>query len=168
MPGGVKEIPLTKGCVAIVDEADFDWLSQWKWHAHKVARRQYGARNATKAEREAGRPSTVYMHRELHRAPPGLLTDHQNRNTLDNRRANLRSATHVQNGANSNRALGGSGYRGVIFDSANGVYRAEICPYGQPIYLGRFADPVEGARAFDAAAKTHYGEFAVLNFPEAV
>jgi hypothetical protein len=30
-----KEIPLTRGRVAIVDAADYDWLMQWKWRARR-------------------------------------------------------------------------------------------------------------------------------------
>lgn len=165
--GGHREIQLTKGLVALVDAEDFHWLSRWKWHAHVVGSRTYAARNASKAERAAGAPCSIYLHREVLPLADGRLVDHANRDTLDDRRANLRAASYVENGANSGRTGGSSIYRGVCVDRRRGKFRAEIRPGGRSIFLGYFNEPIGAARAYDAAAREHYGAFAALNFPEA-
>lgn len=78
----MKEIPLTQGYVTLVDDADYEWLSRWKWHYH-----------GGYAERGDG----VLMHREITDCPAGKEVDHINHDPLDNRRENLRVVTRWQN-----------------------------------------------------------------------
>jgi len=92
--------------------------------------------------------------------------DHRNGNGLDNRRQNLRQATHAQNLANqklSSRNV--SGYKGVSRNRNLDRWTATISPAGRSVYLGSFDTPQDAARAYDAAAVEHYAEFARLNFP---
>jgi len=88
------KIPLTKGLCAEVDAADYTWLSQWKWHASISSKwkkeKYYARRKATVAERKAGRPAHVYMHRELCPCDPSLDVDHRDCDSLHNKRKNLR------------------------------------------------------------------------------
>jgi len=111
-----RTIPLTQGQVALVDEADFEWLAQWKWYARWAENTQsfYAVRN----ERSVGsssRQRAVFMHREILQLRPGdpRKGDHQNGDTLDNRRSNLRHATSSQNTINSRlRADNATGHHG--------------------------------------------------------
>ena len=93
----------------------------------------------------------------------GTLVDHINRNTLDNRRENLRACT--RNESNQNRKGGGkaSPYKGVHRSSVN-RWGAVIRANGRNTWLGTFVNEEDAARAYDRAALEAYGEFAYLNF----
>lgn len=157
-----REIPLTKGYVAIVDDEDFDWLSQWKWFAAAGrVRFVYACRHeGPKAARWR-----VTMQGRILGAERGVIIDHKNGNTLDNRRANIRLCTSSQNNRNSGiRSDNTSGFKGVHPDKKN--FAARIFVDGRTVHLGNFQSPVEAALAYDRAAARHFGEFARLNFPE--
>ena len=90
--------------------------------------------------------------------------DHVNSNGLDNRRINLREASQAQNCANQRlHSNNTSGYKGVSRERAERRWKARICVKGRHIFLGRFDDPVEAARAYNEAALEYFGEFAWLN-----
>jgi hypothetical protein len=110
----------------------------------------------------------VSMHREIMNAPAGLLIDHRNRDTLDNRRNNLRLATYSQNGCNSkiDKTKTTSKFRGVRFIKKTGKWAANIRINGKKTWLGSFKTEIDAAKAYDAAAREYHGEFARLNFPE--
>lgn len=94
-----------------------------------------------------------------------LGVDHRDHNGLNNKRSNLRVATNGQNQANRRTS---AQYRG-IFKDRSGKWVARIRqPVGKREYLGYFSDPEEAARAYDRAAVRIHGEFALLNFPQAV
>lgn len=158
----VRYIPLTKGKFAIVDAADYEWLSRHKWQALEVGPGRFYASRAAPGR---GR---VAMHREIVKAPPGMLVDHANGNPLNNRRLNLRVCTPAQNCANRRPRPGcASRYKGVA-PVGNGKYGAQIGHQGKVLWLGTFADEIEAAQAYDRKAYELNGEFAYLNFPEAV
>jgi len=107
------------------------------------------------------------MHRLIMDAPDGTDVDHRNMDRVDNRRSNLRLATRAENLRNQGLSRNNtSGFKGV--SRLDGKWRAEIRVKWKLIYLGLFDDKVEAARAYDTAAKEHFGEFARLNFPEAL
>lgn len=149
----MKEIKLTQGRFALVDDEDYEYLNQWRWYYSDSG---YAVR----------KPSSVrfFMHRVVINTPEGMFTDHINRNKLDNRRENLRICTRSQNCANvgilpSNT----SGYKGVSFDSREGKWRANIRVKGKKHSLGYFENIIEAVSAYNIAALEHFGEFAVLN-----
>lgn len=98
------------------------------------------------------------MHREIVDAPE---VDHRNGDRVDNRRANLRAATHLQNCQNA-RPKGQSRFKGV--SRYRERWHARIKVPGRRIDLGSFHDEESAARAYDVAAREHFGEFARLNF----
>jgi len=151
-------IPLSHGLHAIVDAADYEWLSQYKWFL-------WGAGYA--ARRVPG--GVLLMHREITQAPPGRDVDHINGNRLDNRRSNLRICTRAENLRNTPKRQGClSLYKGVSSNHRHKNWFAQIWFEGDNIRLGTFDDETEAARAYDRAALELFGEFAWLNFPEEI
>lgn len=152
----MKEIPLTRGLVALIDDADFDAVSAYKWYA---AHRKGGA--TFYARRTVNPSQTILMHRAILCAPSGVGVDHINCNGLDNRRSNLRLATSAQNAKNRGMHPGNtSGYKGVCWHPSANRWQAQIKVDGRNKYLGLFPTPVEAHAAYCAAAKELHGEFA--------
>lgn len=156
MPGGVREIPLTKGYVALVDAADFDWLRGFSWQVHERPHTQYAT------GRVGGRMER--MHRVILGAGSGVIVDHIDGNGLNNTRANLRFCTAAENARNMG-CKNPAGLKGVR--PRQDKWRAAIWLDGRQRSLGTFASVEEAARAYDAAAVSAYGDFARLNFPAA-
>lgn len=157
----MKEIPLTQGKVALVDDADYEWLVQWKWYARKGRRTWYAIRGINKKH--------LSMHRELLGATTGSVVDHKDGNGLNNQRDNIRLATYTQNRANSPKSrVNTSGYKGVIWQKRGSRWRCVIYWQRRNIHIGMFSDKIEAAKAYDEAAKKYHGEFASLNFPTEV
>lgn len=162
-----REIQLTQGVVAIVDAADFERLVAFKWHVTPRSRKvqaQYARR------RDPLTGKHIWMHREVIGAPVGVVVDHINRNSLDNRRQNLRLCTARENGINrTSSGRAGHGFRGVkrVNEPGHSVrYAAMITSRGKRLERGYFKTPREAALHYDKLAIELHGEFAVLNFPE--
>lgn len=160
----MKEIKLTQGKVALVDDEDFEYLSQFKWQYNKNCTVSgYARRNV----RVNGKVKSIPMHREILGLGWGNKTkvDHKDRNGLNNQKSNLRHATVTQN--NCNRRLHNKHkYRGVTFIKNGGYiskWRASIVKDGRRIPLGHYKTVEEAALAYNEAAKKYQGEFAVLN-----
>ena len=158
-----RKIPLSEGKFTIVDPPDFYRLNAFDWLCSGRDDNLYAARVI---RTQSGRLNTILMHREILPAPPGLLVDHRNTDSLDNRRSNLRLATPSQNSCNSRRDKSNtySRYRGVSFSKRKGKWFATIRVNGKRLWLGYFDNELDAARAYDEAAKKYHGEFARLNF----
>lgn len=156
----MKEIPLTQGFVALVDDEDYEWLSQWKWCAQMH-------RNAPRAVRSVtvdGKHKTVLMHRQIMDAPSDRQVDHINHDTLFNCKRNLRLCTHAQNLVNRYKMRGcSSRYKGVVWDKPRKKWRAQITVSNHVTNLGRFDREKDAARAYNVRAGKEWGEFALLN-----
>jgi HNH endonuclease len=152
----VRRIPLGRGLFALVDAADYDEVSKYKWRAKRRGAKVYAS--CVKKGR------TVYMHRMIMRPRKGYVVDHIDGNGLNNRRCNLRVCTHQQNQANRRPYGGASEFVGVVRNK--GKWMAGIQYRGKYFYLGRFDDEVEAAKARDRKAYELHGEYAYLNFPE--
>lgn len=160
----VKRIQLSRGLVTVVDDEDFDRFSCFKWHAVTL---RGGHTYAKRIVKTPTGYSSAYLHRAILDAPHGLEVDHRDHDGLNNRRDNLRLATRSQNNANASRRGSDptSAFRGVSWARHDQRWRAQITAAGRHIYLGNFVSEVAAARAYDAAALTHFGPFASLNFP---
>lgn len=140
----------------LFDPSDLPLLERHTWH---LGKRGYPATHV--------RYRTVVLHRLLFPEADGMEIDHINGDKLDNRRANLRTCTHQQNGFNAKlRHTNTSGYIGVSFLRRLGCYEAYIHFHGTKHHLGLHADPIAAARMRDCVAKLLFGEFARLNFPK--
>lgn len=149
-----KEIQLTQGKATLVDDEDFEYLSQWKWSvAAGYARRKKNNK-------------CILLHRFIMNAPDNMQVDHVNMNILDNRKSNLRICTKSQNTANRNKpATNTSGYKGVYKINEN-TWTASIKVNNITKHLGRFDNAIDAARAYDKEAKKIYGIFSRPNFKD--
>lgn len=156
----MKEIPLTKGKVAIVDDEDYEWLSQYKWYVHTGG---YAARHTVQRDVGKQKRKNLYMHRIVLGVNGKEHCDHKNGNKLDNRKCNLRQATNSQNMWNScKQKQNTSGYKGVFKHRDSWAARTSF--HNKPIHIGTYSTKEEAARAYDEKAKELFGEFARLNF----
>jgi len=155
LPPHSKSIPLTKGKHTIVDESDYEWLSQWKWHCCNGY--------AMRAEYKNGDRKTINMHRVILQPPDNLYTDHINCNKLDNRRQNLRACTNQENHRNMKSRTGTSIYKGVYWHKKARKWAAGVTTGSKRLHLGLFSEEDKAALAYNKAATKYFGEFARLN-----
>lgn len=154
----MKQIQLSRGMVALVDDSDFEWLNQWNWYPLKLGKNQI---QHYAQGRMDGR-QLVTMHRVIMGFPP-FDVDHRNTNGLDNQRHNLREATRSQN-LHNKAGWSRCGFKGVSFLKPNKLWQARIDVKGKQIHMGYFDTPEEAARAYDEKALELVGPFARLNF----
>lgn len=160
-----REIPLTQGMVAIVDDEDFDLLLQWKWHALKLVRPSGRVDwYAVRGKWRNGKRHQVMMHRLIMEVPVGLEVDHCDGDGLNNRRENLRICTHKQNMGNRGPVAGcSSRFRGVSWSKWHARWQARIRSDGKLRVIGYFDSEEDAAHAFNLAATEEWGDFAQLN-----
>lgn len=167
-----REIPLSRGMVAIVDDDDFELLSSYTWHVSKQrdGATRYAVRTVSGIRHNGVRDpgSVVLMHRQLLGVTNPLIeVDHRNHNGLDNRRYNLRIANASKNRANMiKRKPRTSKYKGVSWCSDREKWRAVITVRDRHVFLGRFECEEDAAAAYNLAAEAMFGEFANQNILE--
>jgi hypothetical protein len=153
----VREIPLSKGQVALVDDEDYEMLTgMGVWYAMKTRNCYYAVR---KGERRHGvQPPTILMHVVI-MGQKGI--DHINGDGTDNRRSNLRPCNHAQNMQNSRLARDNtSGHKGVYFDGRRNKWFAKINAFGKSYYLGQYDRFEDAVAAREEAALKYHGAFA--------
>lgn len=162
----MKEIALTvgrsrisSGLVAIVDDEDYPFVAGRPWRLHVTSRGLYAITG-----------KTGLMHRVLTDPAEGVEVDHLNGDGLDNRRNNLRLATHSQHVAarwvRVSRSKS-SPFRGVSLSGDEGrtrPWRATISVEGHKESLGYHLSEEDAALAYDEAARRFFGQFAQTNF----
>lgn len=155
----MKEIQLTQGKVALVDDEDFDRVNQFKWHAHFDGWNWYADRALP---RKDGKQGHLKLHQFL--LPGRKRVDHKNGNGLDNQKHNLRPASHGQNIANSRKMRGClSQFKGVTWCKRNVCWAVQIVFQGKNKHVGYFSDEKVAAAAYNSEAAKLWGEFARLN-----
>jgi hypothetical protein len=174
----MREIQLTQGQFALVDDEDYDYLMQWKWYAVKCTHTWYAFRSIDCN----GSRRRFPMHRDILNTPKGMETDHIDHNGLNNQRSNIRICTKNENQRNK-QSRGKSRFVGVCWSvcvakrysktekrikiyTYEGKWVAHILANGKPIHLGYYEKEEDAAKAYDRAALKYHGAFANLNFPD--
>ncbi len=152
----MKEIPLTQGLVALVDDEDFEYLNQWKWYTGKSKNTSY----ALRTDRAFGTKKTLRMHRVIMNTTENMDVDHRDRNGLNNQKSNLRNCTKQQNGMNKKEYSNTSSkFKGVSWYPRHKKWVAYISFKRKRIFLGYFNSEEEAAKVRDVASKEFFGEF---------
>jgi hypothetical protein len=152
----MKTILLTQGKKVMVDDEDFEYLNQFRWHFSQG----YAFRRLPKKDGY----KIIALHRFLLKAPKGTEVDHVNLNKLDCRKSNLRITNRSGNMANTGlRNNNTSGFKGVYFRDDQHRWVAEIMVNYKKIFLGNHKTKEGGARAYNKTAKKYFGDFARLN-----
>ncbi len=148
----MRKILLRRGNAAIVDDEDFEWLTQWEWSLMRGAKHlPYAVRYPARGEPR--KPGAILMHRAILQPPFGLHVDHIDGNGLNNVRANIRLATPSLNQRNRHR------HRRRKYDLPMGVdpqsdastFRASYKKHYKRYHLGSFATPEAAHAAYLAA-----------------
>ncbi len=152
----VAEINIGQGRVALVDDTDIERVRPHNWFLTKNGKQCYAKARIDKR--------FVYLHRFIFGAETGQRLDHRNLDGLDCRRENLRLATNSQNLGNTRKISGTSSrFKGVSYSKQIRSWEAHIGKNGRHLFLGHFNDEETAARAYNEAARDHFGEFALLN-----
>lgn len=145
----MKEIPLTRGKVALVDDEDYSELSKYRWCALKQGNTYYAVR-ASPCDPATHKSTLIKMHVVIAGTPHGMDTDHVSGNGLDNRRENLRVVTHRENCQNRHEVKT-SKYPGVNWDKHARKWRARIQVNGKQHSIGYYDDEEAAARRYRIA-----------------
>jgi len=151
--------------VALIDNEDYKYLNQWRWHVQKQRTGNYYA--ARIILNKIGKTQSLRMHTVIMNPSKGKEVDHIDHNGLNNQKSNLRNCTRAGNTRNrSSRSA--SGYMGVYTlknkRSKTDIIVAKVQVNNKQIYLGCFKTLEKAAIARDKASKKYFGEFANLNF----
>lgn len=151
----MKEIELTRGYKAIVDDDIYEKLSTKKWRAQKNYSTVYAITGKGK--------DVKYMHRVLCEPEKGFVVDHINGNGLDNRRTNLRvvplSVNRLSAKVSKNNT---TGFKGVVFEKRTGKWVSRVTRRidgkRKSFHLGTFNSPHDAHDAYVAFIKENYGD----------
>lgn len=130
----------------IIDDEDFKKVKNLHFYLHKAGQFLYV---------RFGIKNKQYLHRFITNAPKDKVVDHINRNTLDNRKINLRVCTIQENLRNQKRPNSKTGYTGVAI-AYKGKYSAQIKINYKKIHLGIFNTIEEALKARRLAEKQYY------------
>ena len=147
----MKEIKLTQGKCALVDDEDFERLNWWKWCVMKAGKVFYAVRSFP---HEKGRRLLLMHHEIIGRPPKGFEVDHENNNGLWNLKSNLRFVTKRQNQQNQKNRNKSSQYPGVCRAKKDKKWRANIQINGMQTHLGLFLNEKEAFKAYCQAVET--------------
>jgi hypothetical protein len=157
----MKQIQLTKGQFALVDDEDYEYLNQFKWHVSPHKNTKYAERGVTL---EIGKYTVVSMHITLMKPSKGMDIDHKDHNGLNCQKYNLRICTRQQNHRNRRKRPNlSSKYKGVTWDKYARKWKSAITIDRKPKHLGNFSSELEAALAYNKKAKELFGEYACLN-----
>jgi hypothetical protein len=159
----MKLIPLTQSKFAMVDDADYEWLMQWKWCAIWDGWNWYAVRYVGPKKNRKRIP----MHRMIVKAKKNQKVDHGDNNGLNDQRYNLRICSNKENARNRRpQRHKSSKYKGVYWNKQTRKWHVQIMIDQKNIYLGLYTNERIAALAYDVKAQEIFGEFAYLNFPK--
>ena len=151
------KIHLTQGYFTFVSDEDIERVSNQKWHVVITKGRKY----VRGYKKENGKFKGIFLHRYiLGLTNPKTQVDHIDGNGLNNRRNNLRSATHIQNCQNKLSVRSKTGIRGV-YKAKNG-WVASICVNRKLMHLGYFKEISEAQKTRKEAEEKYFQEFAPI------
>lgn len=156
----MKLIPLTQGYFTKVDDDDFRKYAIYRWHVG------FGGKNKKypRPMRGSHKGKYFYLYREITNCPKGMMVDHINGDTLDNRKCNLRICNRSENLLNSSfNKNNTSGFKGVIWHSQNKKWQAKATINKKQIYFGSSNDKVEAAKMYDEGITKLFGELCFTN-----
>jgi HNH endonuclease/AP2 domain len=161
---GSVTLLLPKGEWTIIDIDIFAWACEGKWRVFRQGKRCGLAKEKCKRVVRYHDGRTSLMHREITNAPKGLVVDHKNHQTVDNRRSNLRVCTVRENNLNCRgQSSTSSRFKGVAWEKRSGKWKVITGKTYEKVYLGAFDCEIEAARTYNKYAKEHYGPMAYLN-----
>ena len=150
----MKEIQISDGFVAQVDDDDYDMVSKHKWRIQMNTNKPYAV-------------AQIYMHRLISNVEIDKVLDHADGNSLNNTKSNFRIATKSQNRQSSKKQKNTSSkYKGVYWNKKSKKWQCTIAYGGKSFYLGSYENEDDAGRAYDVEAKINFGEFANLNFKD--
>lgn len=156
----MKTLALSNGYTTTLDDDDYEAVSKYKWGVCKKDGLVYAQRSIQRG----GISTKLLMHREIMKAPVGLLVDHRNGNSLDNVKGNLRLCDAAQNIWNSKKKRNGRyRFKGSIYIASRDKWRANLTYRGKELHLGYYDTEEEAGIAYNVAAQLYFGEFARLN-----
>lgn len=147
----MKQIQLTQNLFALINDEDFEDITQFKWYATSVgSRTYYASRGVWLGNKEQ---SVEYMHHRILPLLPGFEIDHIDGNGLNNQRHNLRLVTKRQNAQNKHHIKKTSVYPGVLWHKYKKRWRAQIRIEGKTKYLGHYKEEIDAFNAYCDALK---------------
>lgn len=163
MKNKTKTIELTQGFITTVEERDYERLNQHKWGVFRGDNTNYAIRSMPKKD---GKKKVEYMHREILAIKLGRkltkkeMTDHINKDGLDNRRRNLRVCSPRESTVHTGSHKGSSSqYKGVCWSKKREKWEVKMQYRGKQKFLGYFNDEKEAARAYDKIARKLHRRF---------
>lgn len=153
----MKRIELTQDQYALVDDEDFEYLSQWKWFAHWSDFTQ--SFYAQRMDGKFPNRKVIVMARVIMNTPEGMKCDHKNHNTLDNRKNNLRNATNTQNNMNSRTYKNNKLEEKHICKLPDGRYKVQIYKGGKRVFSREFSTLESAISERDLQVQKFHGEF---------
>lgn len=167
---GIEVFSKGEKFICLIDKEDYPRVKHFRWTLSGVTKKNRTRYLRTHPHRVGPSEGWVLiLHHLILSFPEGKQIDHINRNGLDNRKSNLREATHLENARNKvYERKANSGFLGVVPNkSKKRPWKVYISHFKQSIYLGSYETKEEAALAYDRKAIELRGEFAVLNFPHA-
>lgn len=148
----------------IIDKEDYERIKLRKWHACQKNKNKHSAYIVSERNKyDINLPKKILLHAFI-LGIYGKEIDHKNRNPLDNRKENLRLATHKQNCRNSTIARNNkSGFKGVHYREDANMFRVKIEVDGKQVYGGYYKYAVNAAKKYNKMAIEYFGEYANIN-----
>lgn len=157
----MKELKISKGYFALVDDEDYEFLSNFKWSANVQRHTVYAKKSAyRKKNMLTSNTNEIMLHRMILKPKNGEVVDHIDGNGLNNQKVNLRLCKQSENLRNKKHYKNNSsGVKGVYFNKQANKWIAQIGFNKKMIYLGSFINKHEAAQAYKEKSQKLFGEF---------